>query len=297
MYRKIVILFFLILAFAGGLIAEEAAFDKALTATPPYITEAAFIGTFDKIKEYGNIVLIQEGPDVKNFESFDGQKKLAEERGLGLYMNIDPLVGIDRSKALGNFGNPSYRAFFKDYVRQIVRRYHPKYLGIGSEVNIYYDANPKRFEDFVSLYKESYEAAKAEDPNVKVFTTFQYEILQNLFRSNKRGLHWDLINKFPQDYIAISAHPSGLFQTPAHMPDDYYSQIRKYSDLPLVIAESSWPAENNPEGTWHGSPENEAAFIRRTRELTKDMNLKLWVWWFVYNQFPAFYIFCKSEKG
>ena len=46
-----------------------------------------------------------------------------------------------------------------------------------------------------------------------------------------------------------------------------------------MIAESGWPTA----GGAGASIANQTAFLERLPELTKDLNLRLWIWWFPHD--------------
>ena len=53
------------------------------------------------------------------------------------------------------------RAAFTHYVQRIVREFHPRYLGLSSEINTYADAFPQDFPHYLSLYTELYDWIKS----------------------------------------------------------------------------------------------------------------------------------------
>ncbi|UCD72804.1 MAG: hypothetical protein JSW01_04955, partial [Candidatus Bathyarchaeota archaeon] len=69
---------------------------------------------------------------------------------------------------------------------KIARELKPQYLQLGNEINFSYEVDPKTYEDYISLYKEAYDAVKKASPNTKIFTVFSY----NHLVSNSR---WHLI--------------------------------------------------------------------------------------------------------
>jgi len=62
----------------------------------------------------------------------------------------------------------------------VVRVFHPRYLGLASEINTYADAHPDDFVNFVDLCNQTPAAIMAESPDRRAFVTFQWEDLDNL---------------------------------------------------------------------------------------------------------------------
>ncbi|MEW5870323.1 MAG: hypothetical protein AB1894_13695 [Chloroflexota bacterium] len=71
-----------------------------------------------------------------------------------------------------SFGNPQVRAAFSNFALRIARQFHPRYIGLASEINTYIDAHPEDFQNYLSLYREVYAQIKAEVPDAQVFVTF-----------------------------------------------------------------------------------------------------------------------------
>ncbi|GAB4160872.1 MAG: hypothetical protein Fur003_4320 [Candidatus Dojkabacteria bacterium] len=134
-----------------------------------------------------------------------------------------------------------------DVVKSLLKA-HPeiKYLAIGNEVNLFYEKEPAKFELFVKDYKEVYKEIKKAYPNVKVYTTFNYESLigkGSLFGadvSHKSQLA--LLNQFKGsiDLIGITTYPYFDYKTPSEIPADYFAALKDFSDKPIVITETGW---------------------------------------------------------
>jgi len=54
-----------------------------------------------------------------------------------------------------------------------------------------------------------------------------------------------------------------------------------HTSKPIIIAESGWPTGGSSE--FHGSSENQKDFVAKIPELAKEINLKLWIWWFLHD--------------
>ena len=113
------------------------------------------------------------------------QFTLAQQNHLDAIFVVDGLDGLNRSQFSGlpfgwdaSFANPKVRAAYTNYTLWVVRMFHPRYLGLASEINTYMDTHPSDAQNFISLYNEIYKAVKAKAPDTKIFVTFQWEELK-----------------------------------------------------------------------------------------------------------------------
>jgi hypothetical protein len=175
---------------------------------------------------------------------------LAAGNGLEAIFVVDPLDGLNRrvfmglppELAGGDFGTPEIRSAFKHYALRLVREFQPRYIGLASEINTYMDAHPDDVENYLSLYRETYAAVKAEAPETQVFVTFQWDDLNNLGMFNDGTPYvtkWEQIEAFePQlDLWAISSYPCFFFERAADIPPDYFTPLLARTHKPVAVAE------------------------------------------------------------
>lgn len=187
-----------------------------------------------------------------------------------------------------DLSNPEQRNRAIQAAVSVAETYHPIYLALGVEVNSYYAENPSDYNNYVSLYLESYNAVKIVSPKTLVFPIFQYENLRGgvLFQGDGQGQpQWDLIEQFDNqfDLIGLTTYPFLLYDTPADLPVDYYDEITKHTSKPVAFTEMGWPSKplsvalDNPFG---GSEGEQTAFVHRFFELTEDLNMVFVMWSF-----------------
>jgi hypothetical protein len=264
-------------------------FDSGRTAygffpAPPDVDFFSGIAIYGSIAEHGDVVMIQqgvawdefrEGPEgeSKKMNEIRGQVDLAWRNGLEPIFIVDPLNGMDRTQFAGlppdlagaDFGDPAVRSAITNYAVRIAHDYHPRYLGLASEINTYADAFPEDFPNFLSLYRETYRKIKKESPSTRVFVTFQWEDLNNLdIFGDGQGpyLKWDLIEAFePElDIWAISSYPFVAFDTAADIPDDYYTPLLDRTDKPLAVAEGGFGSVDL--APFHGTPQDQTGYLQ-----------------------------------
>ncbi len=188
--------------------------------------------------------------------------------------------------------DPAQRLLFRQTALAIVEQYQPPYLGLGGEVNRYYEAAPSDFENYLTLYAETYDAVKAVAPQTKVFAIFQLEMLKGngflLGNSETRQPQWELLSRFGDrlDLAAFTTYPFLDFQSPADIPDDYYAEIAAHTGKPVAFTEIGWPSAPLtpfPDSPYGGSEDEQVAFVRRFFDLTSGLDLSLALWSFPHD--------------
>lgn len=269
---------------------ESSVFESDQTAygffpSPPEVTLESVFTTFRAIGEHGDVVLFQENIPWEDFVSeVDAESKKitdmknAQSLALGNNLDsiyvVDPLNGLNRREFAGlpkdwgaaDFSTPQVRQAFLNFTLRVVREFHPRYLGLASEINTYADAFPADFSNFLSLYRETYAAIKTESPETLVFVTFQWEDLNNLGGfgegRNPHQTNWDQIEVFePQlDVWVISSYPFIAFPSAADIPANYYTPLLERTSKPLAVAEGGYPS--HPVASIAGEPQDQVDYLQ-----------------------------------
>jgi hypothetical protein len=279
-------------------------FDSGRTAygffpTPPEFDLVGAWTIYRSIARHGDVVLLQSelpwedfraGTDVESsrIDDIRLQVILAWQNGLEPVFVVDPLNGLDRRQfanlppdmADGGFGNPAVRAAFRNFALRIARDYHPRYLGLASEINTYADAHPEDFPNFLSLYRETYQAVKAESPATQVFVTFQWEDINNVNRFSVETddtVDWDRIEAFePElDLWVISSYPFVAFDSAADIPDTYYASLRRRTDKPLAVGEGGFGSQ--AVDPFRGTPHDQTLYLNAVHDQIGD-RLAFWIY-------------------
>ncbi|MBK8617537.1 MAG: hypothetical protein IPN96_10610, partial [Anaerolineales bacterium] len=234
--------------------------------------------------QHADIVLLQQevpweeflkSSDVKSDQITDitNQYILASQNQLEVVFVVDPLNGLNRREFAGlpknwdaNFANPDVRAAFTNYTLRIVREFHPRHLGLASEINTYMDTHPEDAPNVVSLYHEVYAKIKAEAPETQVFVTFQWEDLNNLIAGDETSgtpyqTKWELVEVFEPDLDlwVISSYPFVAFDSGAKIPADYYTPLLTRTDKPLAVAEGGFISRE--AGPFHGAEQDQVDYL------------------------------------
>lgn len=220
--------------------------------------------------------------------------------GLAPQYNFTPVValgfhrdapggGLEPTLVLSDAGE---REEFKAVAVAIAHTYQPKYLALGVEVNRLYNVDPAGFDDYVSLYAETYDAIKAASPDTLVFPIFQLELMKGkgylTGNSEGRQPQWELLDRFDArlDLAAFTTYPYFDYGSPADIPADYYSEIAARTTRPLAFTEIGWPSAPlapAPDSEYGGSEEEQAAFVKRFFGLTANTNLAIALWSFPHD--------------
>ncbi len=252
--------------------------------SPPEVSQASVLKLYKDLGDHADFVLIQQntpwqdfvssvGGDSKSCTDLINQVSLAQQNHLEYIFVVDALNGLNRRDFSGlpsgwdaNFANPKVRLAYTNFTLWIVRTFHPLYLGLASEINTYMDAHPDDAPNFISLYNEIYNAVKAEAPDTKIFVTFQWEELNNLFAPLSKGRQpyhpdWEDVEAFEPnlDLWVISSYPFVAFKSGADIPSDYYTPLLSRTSKPLAVAEGGYTSK--PAGSRPGTPEDQVAYL------------------------------------
>ena len=329
MKRFMVILF--VLAFAALACSEQvpvtpfptpktASLDAGRTVygffpSPPKVSIDSVLKLYKDLGDHADFVLIQQNTPWQDFVSgVDGesksrtdianQVKLAQQNHLDYIFVVDALNGLNRRDFSGlpfgwdtNFANPKVRSAYTNFALWIVRIFHPRYLGLASEINTYMDAHPEDALNFISLYNEIYSKVKAEAPDTKIFVTFQWEDLNNLFGGAAEGrlpyqTNWDEVEAFEPnlDLWVISSYPFVAFKSGADIPSDYYLPLLSRTSKPLAVAEGGYTS--NPVGSFPGTQADQVAYLTA---LHKQLGPRLAFW--VYLLLNDFSLSMRNTKA
>ena len=284
-------------------------FLMGISTLPRELNGKAYSDAFDLAAANGEVVLIQRAPPWADFlpnadisdttaKTTASEKQAISDDHLKLFFAIDPtdgttgrdrLADLPASLAGRNFADPGVRSAFLAYAQYVAINYHPAYLALGVEMNLYDDKNPDDFENFKSLYFEAYDQVKEASPETQVTVTWQYEDLQGrLPTEDPHFPSWQLVKAFDAktDVAAISTYPSFSFARTSDIPPSYYSQLRGFTDKPIVIAEMGYASAPGVQGINDGTEAEQAAFVTRALTEAQDLQMPLVIWFAAWD--PAY---------
>ena len=181
--------------------------------------------------------------------------------GEGLKPVVDAPEGI-----VAEASNPEFRILWVDEARKIAEEFQPEYLSLGNEINDYFYYNPNDLENYLTLFDEAYSAIKQASPNTQVMVVFSYT---HLIDNNQ----WNLFDRFQRaDIIGLTTYPWKHFSDPEEIDGHYYSRLNQYIKKPVAFTEIGWA----------GNETEQAEFLVRFLELTKDMDTEMVNWLFLH---------------
>ena len=259
---------------------------KGVSLSPISYNEKDFSDFFVKAKEAGSVVMW--AGDWKELE--EGAAKVTVE--LASEYNYIPLIEAthyiqSEARLIRPFDEEAKQEYLNAALG-FARKYEPPYLGFGIEVNIIYENSPEDFQEFVSFYNDLYDAIKEVSPSTKVFTIFQLERIKGMSfwieePPNKEKEEWFLLDMFKSDIVAFTTYPSIVYKNPSDIPANYYSEIKEHANKPIAFTEIGWHSAQSPLG-WESSEDEQALFVERFFNLTKDLNIELVIWSFLFDQ-------------
>jgi len=180
---------------------------------------------------------------------------------------------------------PEWRRAYKQAALDVVRAAKPRYLSLGNEVNRWYErygakeGDPNGFQNYVSLYNETYDAVKKLSPQTTVFCIFAREIVPENRETDLTILKMFDVSKM--DILVFTSYPYAVKGTksPDAIPDDYYVRALNYMPgKPFGFTEVAWAALDA-----FGGEQGQADFIAQlSQRLTVKQGVKLhllgWPW-------------------
>lgn len=255
---------------------------------------------FSDLADHADVVLVQPAVAWEEFtgpqsdddsparENLRNLTTIAEQHGLGTVYVVDPLNGLDRTQFFDlppgwdpSFATPEVRAAITNQALWIVDEFHPRYLGLASEINTYVSAFPDETQHVLSLYRELYQAIKAESPETQVFVTFQWEVVTGAGFAGTGANedltpNWDQIEMFEPnlDLWVISSYPFVSFSTGAEIPSDYYTPLLERTAKPLAVAEGGFISRQT--GPFSGTPQDQVDHLTAVHDQIGD-RLAFWI--------------------
>ncbi len=256
---------------------------KGVSVSPKSFSGDDFVNFLEKVKETQDVLLwagdwieIHEEKAPITFSELASQYDYIPIIEVGHY--------IQESGELFRPFNEENKQIYLDSTIEFVKEFKPKYFGMGVEINIFAEKNPDAFKEFVPFYNNVYDAIKEVSPDTKVFTVFQLEKMKGLkmWEIEESEPHWEMIDRFKTDIVAFTTYPGIFYKDVSDIPENHYTEIKTHTTKPIAFTEIGWHSAASPTG-WESSEEEQAEFIKTFYALTKDLNVEIAVWSFMYD--------------
>lgn len=209
-----------------------------------------------------------------------------------------PLAGFHRDAGPGrvaltvDFRDEAQATAYTQALVTLAREQRPAFLGTGNEVNRIAEQDPAAYEAWAKRLPAIVEAVHAASPGTKVFVTYQLEML--LGRAGLTGRpagapQWALLDRVAPalDLVAFTTYPYFDYATPEAVPASYYrdaaAEATRRGARGVAISEAGWPGAVIPAlrgDPRDGSPEEQAAFVRRLPALLEGVRPAFVLWAF-----------------
>lgn len=193
----------------------------------------------------------------------------------------------------GSLLRPLDETNFETYVeaaRGYAGEHSPRYMGFGVEIDTHWREFPDQWERSTELFDAVAAAIHEASPDTHVFVVFQLERLRGMQGGLFGGENsddlaaWHLLDDFPEaDLIGFTTYPGIVFESPADIPDDYYTSIAGHTSKPVIFSEMGWHAGGD-FGPWSGSEEHQAEFVERFPALIDGLDVEFYTWSFLFDQ-------------
>ncbi len=258
----------------------EKDFLKGVSLSPRSFVGEDFTNFFGEASQVGDVVMW--AGDWAQLKDMKVIPELAEDYDYMPLMEVGHYVQ-ETGKLIRPFTEENKQMYLEDTL-EFIEEYDLKYFGIGVEVNVFAKKNPEDFEEFVIFYNEVYEEIKKVSLETKVFTVFQLETMKgsDMWGLEENEPSWEMIDLFKSDVVGFTTYPGLFYKDVSDIPQDHYSEIKLHTSKPIVFTEIGWHSEAFPEG-WESSEEEQAEFVEKFFEWTKDLNKEIVIWSFLYD--------------
>lgn len=298
--------------------AGSRSFFMGFTPFPWDMTIEAIIDTGKFIVENGDIISHQleqgvpwtEALDDKPFhenmmKDWNGRRDLSKNKKVFLSLtpmnegrnNMELYRGKDEDMPIPDafkdkaFDDPIVKKAYLNYCKRAADHFKPDYMAIGIEVNELFHNSPQMWLGFVELHKYIYAEMKKLYPEMPVLFTISLHNMTNPSWED-REKQQDEIKKLLEftDILGISYYPFMAGQS--EKPIETLEWIRKFTDKPIAITETGFPAQDIVLKTYNitipGSPEKQKTYFE-TLLNTANKDGYLFVIAFLYRDYDALF--------
>ncbi len=284
----------------GPAIGEPRNFSMGFSAVPKNSSDYAYLRSFDFAANYGETLLLRgvpswheflegQSPSGKYTQQILAQKYALQSRNLNLAYVLDVFDPNDRSVLFNlppeHYGQSLKSKKLKDALTQeaifIIHNLQPEIFVLGNEINMTFEQDADSYFQFVEVYVEIYDRIKEISPYTKVLTSFQYEeLLGNISWKTRHIPRWELLNDFAgrNDLLGITTYPSFFVDFVRQLDNDYYLQMREYSDLPIAFLSAGYSSGQSRESFKISTPMEQRRYLNKLLADADILNTRLIIW-------------------
>jgi hypothetical protein len=193
---------------------------------------------------------------------------------------------------------PSMKQAYLAYVTWMINEFHPAYLDIAIEVNLFFENCPSAAAGVVDVSNAAYATAKALSAGTPVFPSFQVEHLYGYSGPCAAGgstpaqcfdTNYATITGMTRDRFAMSTYPTipGVLDSPSQVPADWFTRGASRGNERAVISETGWNSSSIVAQTSGGAcmqvepstEANTAAYLGLVLAAARAAPMDLVDWW------------------
>jgi len=201
--------------------------------------------------------------------------ELAKAHHKKFMINIDFLEN-DRTDTRGGwkFANSETKSLFESNIIELVEKYPPEYLTIGTEVNYYALTHPEDYKEFVKFYNGLKACLHEAMPSLQIGISFQLELMFGIHRGWEEVETLQPLDAIVEnlDYLGIATYPDVLEYGHSYLRSlDYLDEIKQRYNLPFGLLETGISSINF---------DNNKRFIYLETIFQKfnNLNMKFLIW-------------------
>ncbi|MDC0303841.1 hypothetical protein OAL15_02395 [Flavobacteriales bacterium] len=206
-------------------------------------------------------------------ENINWIASLASEHNRDLIINMDWLTD-DRKSKRGNgwsFNEEHSRTNFIIDAFTACKKYNPKYINLGVEVNFLALANPNEFKAFLDVYNYTKKLLNDSFPNTQVSASLQLELLYGKLGGWDEKTSVEVLEAFGENYdvLSISTYPH---EADTKSSDSLINDLLTRTIKPIGIFETSFPTDK------YSYKEQEEYLVHVLSKLNESKRCKLLIW-------------------
>lgn len=196
------------------------------------------------------------------------------------------------------FNDSKVKQAYLNYCLRAVEHFQPDYLAIGIEINELFHNSPDQWPGYVELYKDTRTKIKEKYPNLPVFASVSLHNLTNPGWNDREKQQKEIQNLLADmDVLGISYYPFMAGQS--ERPVSTYDWLRQFSDKPIAISETGYPAEDIRLETFKitisGNPQKQKRYYEALLERA-NQDKYLFVISFLYRDYDALWEKIKASS-
>lgn len=232
---------------------------------------------------------LYDGVEVVDYvvRNYSGLVAFYRGKQMKLWVYIDPQNGLDRTAdavALQNRGKSiaeaDAQALYRRFVVVMDSVLKPEHLGLALETNlIRAAASPSIYQGVKQAAFDAFVELKERDSKAKLSVSVQVDVAWGNPGSGVYvGVDQDFAD-FPFiEELGLSSYPYFGVSDPQELPANYYSKLVEGKTMPVFVSEGGWASTSvsTPTVTFTSSPEIQASYIRRQKQLLDEARATAW---------------------